>query len=82
MSNRLYDLNDLKTAVEKVRNGELSAYKAAQQYKLPKTTILRHLNNETSLKKLGGQTTLSTSEEAELASEHLGPNQANRVIWS
>ncbi|KAL4718337.1 hypothetical protein ACJJTC_012979, partial [Scirpophaga incertulas] len=41
-----YDKNDLREAILSVRNGRLSGYKAAQLYKIPRMTIMDHVNRK------------------------------------
>lgn len=41
---------DLATAIQKVRNGELTAYAAAQKYKIPMTTLHDHVKTKDTLR--------------------------------
>lgn len=38
-----YNPQDLSQAIAKVKNGELTQYRAAQHYKIPMTTLHEHL---------------------------------------
>lgn len=41
-----YSLEQLKTAIEKVKNGELSSYRAAKQYGIARSTIENHVRQK------------------------------------
>ncbi|PZC80208.1 hypothetical protein B5X24_HaOG215299 [Helicoverpa armigera] len=44
--NKSYTPQDLATAIQQVRNGELTAYAAAQKYKIPMTTLHDHVKTK------------------------------------
>ncbi|KAL0829661.1 hypothetical protein ABMA28_003167 [Loxostege sticticalis] len=63
-----YYKDKLKEAVQAVKNGNLSGYKASQLYKIPRMTILDHVNNRrTKSNTLGRNTALTLEAEAKLA---------------
>ncbi|KAL0861585.1 hypothetical protein ABMA27_009084 [Loxostege sticticalis] len=63
-----YSKDKLKEAVQAVKNGNLSGYKASQLYKIPRMTILDHVNNRrTKSNTLGRNTALTLEAEAKLA---------------
>ncbi|CAG5030003.1 unnamed protein product [Parnassius apollo] len=63
-----YSREKLQAAVRAVKNGELSGYKASQEYKIPRMTIMDHVNNKrTKSNSLGRNTALPLQVEKELA---------------
>lgn len=61
-----YSKDDLQEAIEKIRNNELSYGAASQQYNVPKTTLHNKMKNS-NVNRRGATTTLTTSQENELA---------------
>lgn len=53
--NKTYTSQDLATAIQKVRNGELTAYTAAQKYKIPMTTLHDHVKTKDTLRQNAGR---------------------------
>lgn len=53
--NKKLNSQDLATAIQKVRNGELTAYAAAQKYKIPMTTLHDHVNTKDTLRQNAGR---------------------------
>ncbi|XP_022827114.1 uncharacterized protein LOC111356860 [Spodoptera litura] len=67
--NKTYTSQDLATAIQKVRNGELTAYAAAQMYKIPMTTLHDHVKTKDTLRQNAGRpTVLPVEDEKKLAS--------------
>lgn len=64
--NRNYTEEDLSKAVESVATKQLTAGKASQMFKIPKQTLLRHIRKQGELRRYGGQTVLSATEETYL----------------
>lgn len=63
-----YSKEKLQEAVRAVQNGNLSGYKAAQIYKIPRMTIMDHVNHKRfKSKTLGRSTALDSEVEAKLA---------------
>lgn len=59
-----YTEDALKECLEKIRSKDMSVCKAAQQYQIPKSTLLKKLaNNENTMGKLGPPTVLPEEEE-------------------
>jgi hypothetical protein len=63
-----YTSNDMKQAVQQVQEGNFSVNKASTTYKIPRATLISHLQNG-SLKKKPGPSTLLSVEEDKLISD-------------
>lgn len=63
-----YSKENLQAAVQSVKNGSLSGYMAAKQFKIPRMTIMDHVNNKRiKSNTLGRNTALSYEVEKKLA---------------
>lgn len=64
-----YALIDLLAAKTAVSNGEMTGYRASQQFSIPKSTIYDNIQSTTTTSsKLGRNTLLTAEEEAEIVS--------------
>lgn len=63
-----YALSDLLAAKNAVSNGEMTGYRAAQQFSIPKATIYQSIKDNSTSNKLGRNTLLTAEEEAEIVS--------------
>jgi transposase len=61
-----YTEEDLKLAVEKVKNGELSAYAASKKFIIPRTTIVNHVIGKNKGFKAGRPAQFSEEQEKTL----------------
>lgn len=52
---KTYTSQDLATAIQKLRSGELTAYAAAQKYKIPMTTLHDHVKTKDTLRQNAGR---------------------------
>ncbi|CAK1579155.1 unnamed protein product [Parnassius mnemosyne] len=64
----LWSNNDLVSAVQAVQRGMLSTSKAAEKYKVPRTTIRNHLQTGSLKKTLGRKSILCEDQESDLVS--------------
>ncbi|PZC77478.1 hypothetical protein B5X24_HaOG203356 [Helicoverpa armigera] len=66
--NKSYSPQDLASAIQQVRNGELTAYAAAQKYKIPMTTLHDHVKTKDTRQNAGRPIVLPLEDEKKLAS--------------
>lgn len=67
--NKTYTSQDLATATQKVRNGELTAYAVAQKYNIPMTTLHDQVKTKDTLRQNAGRPiVLPLEDEKKLAS--------------
>ena len=53
-------------ALSDITNNQMTVYKAAQHYKIPQTTLWRHVRNPTKSFKVGAPTALTADQEKEI----------------
>ena len=64
-----YSKEDLNTAMESVKSGRMTIYRAAKLYKIPKATLFKHVKGSRGVKSqtLGRPTALPFHEEKKIA---------------